>query len=206
MKKLIITVLTVALLIVCLSTYGQEEKKELKLESLMATSGEGPLSNGFFLEVYFSRGNDILNVSLGERDMYFIYLKGLGSKFHIGPSFEFYYNLPLLGVMAVATPIQTKNFSLGGMTWTGISAGEFGDKADLTNWGYLFFWQSIDFGYKNLTATAAIMNFNGTWGHLVDFKYRQPITDNWKLFGSAGYSWYEDGKALLKLGVIYEFH
>lgn len=49
------------------------------------------------------------------------------------------------------------------------------------------------------------MNFNGTWGPLVDFKYRQPITDNWKLFSSAGYSWYEDGKALLKLGVIYEF-
>ncbi len=205
MKKTKTIMVATILLIFTIVTYAQDEKKKFEPESLMASSGEGPLSNGIFLEAYFSYGNDILNASLGERDMYFIYLKGLGSKFHIGPSFEYYYNLPLLGVMTVITPIQTKSFSLGATTWSGMSAGEFGGKADLGNWKYLFFWQSVDASYKNFTATAAVMNFNGTWGHLVDFKYRQPVTDNWKLFSSAGYSWYEDGKPLLKLGVIYEF-
>ncbi len=203
MKKLILFYLVIAILIACPAT--AQEKNELKLSSLSLSSGEGPLSNGLFFEAYFTKGNDILNASLGERDMYFIYLKGFGSRFNIGPSFEFYYNLPLLGVMAVTTPIKTADFSINTTTWTGISAGEFGGKADLANWQYLFFWQSIDIAYKNFSATAAIMNFNGTWGPLVDFKYRQPITENWKLFGSAGYSWYEEEKALFKLGVIYEF-
>lgn len=203
MKKLIILSCLMATLTA--QAVLAQEKKELKLNSLSLSSGEGPLSNGLFFEAYFSRGNDILNVSLGERDMYFIYLKGLGSRFNIGPSFEFYYNLPLLGIMATATPIKSEDFSLSTTTWTGISAGEFGGKADLANWQYLFFWQSLDASYKNISATAAIMNFNGTWGHLVDLKYRQRINDHWKLFGSSGYSWYEDGKALLKLGVIYEF-
>jgi len=111
-----------------------QEKKELKLSSLSLSSGEGPLSNGLFFEANFSHGNNILNVSLSERDMYFIYLKRIGSRLYIGPSFKFYYNLPLLGIMAIATPIKLGDFSISTTTWSGISAGEFGDKADLTNW------------------------------------------------------------------------
>lgn len=137
MKKLI-PLLMLTMLVFNQPSSAQDDTK-LKLNSLSLSSGEGPLSNGLFFEAYFSRGNDILNVSLGERDMYFIYLKGLGSRFNIGPSFEFYYNLPLLGVMAVATPIKTADFSISTTTWTGISAGEFGSKADLANWQYLFF-------------------------------------------------------------------
>lgn len=202
MKKTILIALTISFC--SLITLAQETpNKEIKLSSVSLSSGEGPLSAGIFVEANFARGNDVINLSIGERDMYVVYLKGFGKRFSIGPSFEYYYNVPLLGVMAFSTPIQAGDFSIGTMTWSGVSAGIPGEKVELLNWGFRFFWQSGDFNYKNFTATGAILYYD-TWGPLVDFKYRQPITKNWSIFGSAGYSWYQDGKALLKIGITYK--
>lgn len=184
--------------------YAQDEK--VKPISMWVTTGEGPLSDGPFLEANFAKGKDIINVSLGLQDMYAVYLKGFGSRFNVGPSLEWYHNVPLVGLMAFSTPIKAGNFSVGTMTWGGYSAGNPDEKVELLNWHWLFFWQSVDLNYKNFTATGAILEYDGNWGPLVDFKYKQPITKkHWQLFTSAGYSWYEDGKALLKMGLIYNF-
>jgi hypothetical protein len=196
MKK---SVFLLLLVLICVPTFAQ---KEIKVTSLSLSSGEGPLSNGIFFEGNFARGNDIINISLGERDMYLLYLKGIGKKFSVGPSFEYFHNVPLLGIMANSTPLTAGKLSIGTMTWTGVSAGNPDEKIQLLNWRFLFFWQSIDLNYKNLTATGAIMYFND-WGPLIDIKYRQPINKKFTLFTSAGYSFYRDGKALLKLGITY---
>jgi len=73
---------------------------------------------------------------------------------------------------------------------------------ELTNWRMLFFYQSASFNYKRFTATGAIMWYEH-WQKIVDFKYTQPLTKNINLFTSAGYNFYDGGKALLKLGVTY---
>lgn len=201
--KISILIMVLVSIFFCTNIYSQDEITPV---SISLSTGEGPLSNGLFLEATFSKGKDIINVSLGERDMYAVYLKGFGSRFNIGPSLEWYHNTPLAGVMAFSTPIKSKNFSIGTMTWGGYSAGKPDEKIQILGWHWLFFWQSVDINYKNFSSTAAIIEFDGKWGPLVDFKYKQPITKkNWQLFTSAGYSWYEDGKALLKMGLIYNF-
>ena len=187
----------------CAAFAQEKNNKEIKLSSASLSSGEGPLSAGLFAEANFSRGNDVINVSLGERDMYVVYLKGFGKRFSIGPSFEYYYNVPLIGIMAFSTPIRSGNFSIGTMTWSGVSAGTPAEDVELLNWGLRFFWQSVDINYKNFTATGAVLYYD-TWGPLVDFKYKQPINKNWVIFASAGYSWYGDGKALFKIGLTYK--
>lgn len=208
MRTLVILLSVAILSFSALPSYSQTEtkteiKKEVKLSSLSLSSGEGPLSNGVFAEVNFSRGNDVINASISASDMYFVYLKGIGKRISIGPSFEYFLNVPVLGIMGFITPVQTEKFSIVSMTWSGISAGVPGEKVEPFNWGYRFFWQSLDFTYSRFTMTGAILNYD-TWGPLVDFKYKQPLTPKWNLFASTGYSWYGDGKALLKLGITYK--
>jgi len=208
MKKLF----TIFLVLATLVAGAQNEKAELssaiKLTSLGLSSGQGPLSAGLFFEANFSRKNDLINISLGERDMYVIYLKNLTSKkpgiLMSGPSLEWYYNVPTLGVMTILTPWQNDQASFTLMNWSGISAGNPEEKAKLANWRFLFFWQSASINYKNFTAMAAVLNYDYNWGHLVDFKYVQPINPQWSTFASAGYNWYDGGKALLKLGIVYK--
>lgn len=204
MKTLICTSL---LIFFSCNLFAQSTKSDekVKASSFSLSSGQGPLSSGVFFEANFLVNNkDLLNVSLGEQDMYVIYLKSYSANntLLIGPSFEYYYNVPTLGIMAITTPIQG-NFSISTMTWSGISAGNPGEKVEPFNWRYLFFWQSLTASYKKISLTGAILNFDYNWGHLFDCKYTQPISKQFSIFSSAGYSFYGDGQALLKIGVTY---
>lgn len=179
---------------------------QVKFESASLSSGQGPLSSGLFFETNFSfESGDALSISLGNEDMYIIYLKSLSQRGRLltGGSFEYYYNVPTLGYVLLITPIKSKNFSLSTFTWTGISAGNPGEKVELLNWDYLFFWQSLDLSYKSLSLTSAILNFQGDWGHLFDLKYTQKINSEFSSFISGGYNFFKDGKALMKIGVTY---
>ncbi len=204
MKKISLLLSLAILFLSTLSAFSQTEaKKEIKLSSASLSSGEGPLSNGVFAEANFSRGNDVINVSISASDMYIVYLKGIGKRVTIGPSFEYFLNVPVVGIMGFVTPVQREKFSITAMTWSGVSAGIPGEKVQPFNWGFRFFWQSIDFSYTRFTLTGAVLYYD-SWGPLVDFKYKQPLTPKWGLFASAGYSWYCDGKTLLKLGITYK--
>ncbi len=179
---------------------------QVKFESASLSSGHGPLSSGLFFESNFSLSNgDAVNVSLGNEDMYIMYLKSLSKsgRLFTGGSLEYYYNVPTLGYVLLTTPIKTGNFSASTFTWTGISAGNPGEKVELLNWGYLFFWQSANLSFKGLTLTGAILNHQGDWGHLFDLKYTQKLNENFSAFTSGGYSFFGDGKALMKIGVTY---
>ena len=179
---------------------------QVEFESASASSGHAPLSKGFFGEAHFSvNGKDVLSVALSNEDMYIMYLKSLSksSRIFTGASVEYYYNVPTLGYVLLTTPIKGKNFSTSTFTWTGISAGNPGEKVELLNWGYLFFWQSLDLSYKSLSLTGAVLNFQGDWGHLFDLKYTQKLNENFSVFTSGGYSFFGDGKALMKIGVTY---
>ena len=198
MKRLIIFFLSVLV-----SSFAFSQ---VKFESASLSSGHGPLSYGIFGEINFSiNSRDVLNISLGNDDMYIMYLKSLSksSRIFTGASVEYYYNVPTLGYVLLTTPIKAGNFSLSPFTWTGISAGNPGEKVELLNWGYLFFWQSLDLSYKSLSLTSAILNFQGDWGHLFDLKYTQKLNENFSAFTSGGYSFFGDGKALMKIGITY---
>lgn len=198
MQKLMIVVLS---LLVSVSVFSQ-----VKFESASLSSGHGPLSSGLFAEGNFSLNNgDALSISLGNEDMYIMYLKSLSKsgRLFTGASVEYYYNVPTLGYVFITKPIQAGNFNLSTFTWTGISAGNPGEKVELLNWDYLFFWQSLDLSYKSLSLTSAILNFQGDWGHLFDLKYTQKINSEFSSFISGGYNFFKDGKALMKIGVTY---
>ncbi|MFA5131614.1 MAG: hypothetical protein WC467_04330 [Patescibacteria group bacterium] len=204
MKRINLLLASAILLLQTLSAFSQTEaKKEIKLSSISLSSGEGPLSNGVFAEANFARGNDVINISISASDMYIVYLKGIGKRISVGPSFEYFLNVPVMGIMGFVAPIQREKFSITAMTWSGVSAGIPGEKVQPFNWGFRFFWQSLDFSYSRFTATGAVLYYD-SWGPLVDFKYKQPLTPKWNIFASAGYSWYCDGKALLKLGITYK--
>ena len=179
-----------------------QEKPKIELNSLSLSSGEGPLSSGLFFEANFTRGKDLLNIYLGERDICVYYLKPIGKKMYLGPSWEYYYNTPTLGIMALTTPFSTENWTISTFSWGGISAGTPNEEVTLLKWRYLFLYNSLGIDYKGLTLSGAVMWYE-TWGHLIDLKYTKAINKNFKLFGSAGYSWYRDGKYLFKLGVSY---
>jgi hypothetical protein len=196
MKKIIFVLLAIC---IGFTVNAQPKEKKVELSSLSLSSGKSPLSAGLFFEANFNLGNDVINVSLGERDLYAIYLKGIGSKFHIGPSFEYFYNVPVLGAMAIWEP--WKFFST--FTWTGISAGTPDMKVELLNWRFLFFYQSLDFHVWRFTASAVMMYYDG-WRKIVDFKYVQPISEKFSIFTSAGYDFYKEGSALLKIGIMYK--
>jgi len=180
---------------------------QVKFESGSLSSGHGPLSSGLFAEFNFSiNSRDALCIFLGNEDMYIMYLKSLSQKGRLftGVSVEYYYNVPTLGYVFITKPIQTANFGLSTFTWTGISAGNPGEKVELLNWGYLFFWQSADLSFKGLTLTGAILNYQGDWGRLVDLKYTQKLNQEFSMFISGGYNFFRDGKALMKIGVTYK--
>lgn len=205
MKK--ISILFLFLLLVY-SNFAQDREKEEDFEilKLSLSSGHGPLSSGLFFEGDFLLNKkDILNISLGGDDMYLMYLKSMNKKstIFLGPSLEYYYNVPVLGVVGVTNPLSG-DLSLKTLTWSGISAGNPDEKVELLNWRFLFFWQSATLSYKNISFTSAILHFYNKWGHLYDLKYTQKISKNFSVFASGGYNFYGDGKALLKLGLTYE--
>jgi hypothetical protein len=192
MKKII-------LLIAALACILGVKAQEVKLSSLSLSSGNGPLSAGLLFEANFERGDDLFNLTLGERDMYAFYLKStLKKKLLIGPCLEYYHNVPTFSGIAIASPIKyVSTFS-----WLGYSAGAPDQKVELANWRFLFFYQSLDFSYKRFGASGAIMYFDG-WIPMVDFKYKQPIMDKINFFTSAGYNFSGEGSALLRIGITY---
>jgi hypothetical protein len=111
---------------------------------------------------------------------------------------EYYYNSPTLGAMGILNPIK----NITATSWFGFSAGHYGQKIELTNWQFLFFWQQLDYNYKRFTATGVILHFEA-WHKILDFKYKQPLNDHFSLFTSAGYDFYGKGKNLLKIGITY---
>jgi hypothetical protein len=188
-------------LMVCVAVNAQDTKKEVKISSLSLSSGNGPLSAGLLFEANFTRGNDLFNLTLGERDMYAFYLKStLKSKLLIGPCLEYYHNIPTVSGIAIASPFK----HLSTFSWLGYSAGKPDMKVELANWQFLFFYQSLDLSYGQFGASGAIMYFGG-WIPMLDFKYKQPIMDKVNLFTSAGYNFSGSGSALLRLGIIYNW-
>lgn len=199
MKKLF-AVLVVIMLSVIVLNAQEGNKKEVKFISGSASTGQDALSSGLLLEFNFSRGGDVINLTLGERDLYASYLKStLNKKLLIGPCLEYFHNVPTLSTIAISSPI--KNVST--FSWLGYSAGNPDEKVELTKWRFLFFYQSADYTFKRFTATGAIMYFDG-WQQLAILKYQQPVTKNINFFTSAGYNFFKEGTALLKLGITYK--
>lgn len=195
MKKLMIIVSAI------LISFGATAQNEFKLSSIGLSSGKGPLSSGVFVETNFTKGDDYFTVSLGERDLYAVYLKSFfKGKIHIGPCMEYFQNVPTVSIMAVTNPF--KNVST--LSWSGYSAGAPNAEVQLLKWRYLFFYQSADFTFKRVTATGAIMWY-GDWQPIADLKYTQPLNKNISGWISSGYKFYKDGEALLKIGLVYKF-
>lgn len=199
MKK-IIFFLSLSLNLLFTISVSAEEKDSIKLSSISLSSGDGVLSQGLLFESSFSRGKDLINLYLGERDLAVAYLKAFANeKLFFGPVLEYYLNLPTLGVQVLSMPI--KNIST--FSWLGFSAGAPGEKVDFSKWQYLFFYQSIDYTFKRFTLSAIIMEYEG-WQPIIDLKYRQPIMKNVDFFSSVGYNFFKDGRALFRLGIFYK--
>ncbi|MHB8903588.1 MAG: hypothetical protein ACYC40_00580 [Patescibacteria group bacterium] len=202
MKKLFTVLIMLISFMIFIATAGAQEniKKETKLSSVSLSSGQGPLSSGLLLEANFNRGNDVINLTLGERDLYASYLKStLNKKLLVGPCLEYFHNVPTLSGIAIFFPIK----NVSAFSWLGYSAGAPDCKVELTKWRFLFFYQSLDYTMKRFTATGAMMYFDG-WQPMVDLKYQQPITKEIIFFTSAGYNFFKEGTALLKIGVTYK--
>lgn len=197
MKKLVTLLLSLFALII--PALAQEKSQEIKLDWAALSSGEGALSSGLFFEAEFSRKNDIIGLYLGKEDLAAYYLKSfLGAKVKAGPCLEYFHNSPTLGGMALFLPVK----NLSALTWAGMTAGHYGEKVELTRWEFLFFWQQVTYCHKRITASGVALYFEG-WHYMADFKYKQPITQEVSLFTSAGYDFFGEGKALLKLGIFY---
>lgn len=205
MKKAVLMIIVLLCMLVSVVVTAQEAGDTIKFSSATLSSGRGPLTSGIFAEANFSRGNDVISLSLGGDDMYVWYLKStLNKKLLIGPCLEYFYNVPTVSTVAIFSPL--KNIST--FSWIGFSAGTpitdgFADsKVEIDNWRFLFCYQSIDYSYKRFTATAAIMYYDG-WQKIIDFKYNQPLTKNWSMFTSAGRNFFGEGTTLLKFGIKY---
>jgi hypothetical protein len=176
------------------------EEQENKLSSISLSSGNGPLTAGIVAEANFTRGSDIFNITLGERDLYVYYLKSLiTDKLCVGPSLEYFYNVPVVGLMMSGSPTSY----IATFTWAGCSAGEPGSKIELLKWKFLFFYQSLDLSYWRLTAGGAIMYCAG-WQPIASLKYTQPVIKNISIFTFVGYNFFEKGTALLRFGATYK--
>lgn len=195
MKKVLIA-------LVVLTFSIQLNAQKIELSSLSLSSGNGPLSQGLLFESNFSNGKDLVNLTLGERDMYAFYLKSfVKSKVLVGPCLEYFHNVPIIGLITITSPF--KNVST--FSWVGYSAGIPDSKVELLKWRFLFIYQSVDYTYKRFTTSGAIMYYDG-WQPILDFKYKQPLMKNVSLFTSAGYNFFGSGSALLRLGAVYSLN
>lgn len=175
-------------------------KDSVFLSSISISSGDGVLSQGILFESSFHKGKDLISLYLGERDLGIAYLKNLWKeKLLAGPVLEYYLNLPTIGFQLIFSPLD--NLTL--FSWTGFSAGNPGEKLNLEKWRYLFYYQSLEYSYKNLSCNAIIMEHRG-WQPIIYFKYTQPLLKNVNLFGSVGYNFFGEGRALLRLGITYK--
>lgn len=200
MKKYIFLVAIMISSLLNSFTFAQETRS-IKFNSASLSSGKGALSSGILFTADFERGKDLINITLGERDIYFLYLKKV-AKFYTGPSIEFYHNVPTIGLMTNVPIVNNGNFSLSLLNWFGVSAGIPEQRADFSNWQLLFIYQSIDMSYKRLSVSGSALWYE-KWGYLFEFKYKQPLTEKISAFTSAGYNFYGDGDYLFKLGIIY---
>ncbi len=198
MKKLFFFFIIALTLTAPIITRSQEKK--VKLDWAALSSGEGALSSGLFFETEFLRGEDVIGLYLGKEDLATYYLKAfLNSKIKAGPCLEYFHNSPTLGGMVLLLPVK----NVSALTWSGITAGQYGQKVELTNWQFLFLWQQVNYCYKRFTASGIVLLFDEVWHPILDFKYKQPLDKEFCLFTSAGYDFSGEGKSLLKLGIMY---
>ncbi len=201
MKRVIFSVFFFSFVIIFSSSLkAQEVKDSIKLSSISLSSGDGVLSQGLLFETSFAYGKDLVNLYLGERDLAISYLKSFAKeKVYAGLAMEYYMNLPTLGAQLITMPI--KNVST--FSWVGFSAGNPGQKVNFAKSRYLFYYQSVDYTYKRFSLAGTIMEYSG-WQPIIDLKYKQPIMKNVELFTSAGYNFFGQGHALLRLGITYK--
>jgi hypothetical protein len=199
MRNLLMIVSISVIIFVVITPMQEVKANDFKLSSISLSSGEGPLSSGLFFEANLIKGDDILNISLGERDMYIYYLKTINKYIKVGPCLEYYYNIPVLGAMALTTPFKNLSF----FTWSGISAGEPDMKVEPFNWNFMFFYQSLNYSYKRVSASGAMLYYQ-EWMPIINLQYNQPIIKNFDFFSSVGYKFHGEGRALFKIGFVYK--
>ena len=132
MKNFIVSlIVAVSVLTLAASSIGQaQDKKEIKLDWAALSSGEGALSSSLFFETEFLRGEDVIRLYLGKEDLAAYYLKAFfNSKVKAGPCLEYFHNSPTLGGMILLLPVK----NVSALTWSGITAGQYGEKVELAN-------------------------------------------------------------------------
>lgn len=202
MKKIII--ILVVSLICALSLSAQEvAPTKFRLHSLSLSSGKGIISSGLIFKTDLSYGQDLVNIKISQDDMYVLYLKRLNARIYSGPSIEFFHNIPTLGLMTSVNFINTGKFSLGTTNWFAFSAGDLGEKAKLTDWNFLFFYESLDLKYDNLSLSAAALWYK-TWIYAAELKYKLNLTPQIGLIPSLGYN-FSQKDYLFGLGITYKF-
>lgn len=185
--------------------FSQEKKQEFNPISLSLSSGQGAISSGLRLNANFARNKDLMTVSIAERDIYFVYMKNIYKNIYSGPSIEYYYNVPTLGILSNIGIYNRNDFSVGMTNWFAFSAGKPGEKADFDNWQLLFFFHSIDLSYKRLSLCGGAMWYEEEWAKLFELKYTQPLSNKFSAFTSAGYNFYKDGNYIFSMGINYTF-
>jgi hypothetical protein len=197
-----------SVLVSCLlatSTILSQESKNVKPVFLSFSSGQGALSSGPLFNGVFSTKNDLASFTIGERDVYFVYMKNIFKNTYVGPVVEYYHNIPVVGLMANIGIYSKEGFKISSLHWIGISAGKPGLKAEFNKWQLLFIYNSINLDYKRISASGAMLYYEKKWGYLFELKYKQPLTKNFSAFTTAGYNFYGEGNYLFSIGISYLF-
>ncbi len=204
MKKIIVLSVFVVSCLFSFSQNNQIENNKIKPLSISFSSGQGALSSGPLLSANFSRNKDIINFTIGERDVYVAYLKNVYKNIYSGLSMEYFHNIPVLGIMNNIGIYKKDFIKISMLNWTGFSAGKPGDKASFKHSQLLFFFHSLDLSYKQLSIRGAALWYE-EWGYLFELKYKQPLTDKFSAFTSAGYNFHKEGDYLFSIGLCYTF-
>ena len=201
MKNIVILLVFVLFSLV---VFSQDKNKELNPLSLSLSSGQGAISSGLRLNANFANNKDLLTVSIGEQDIYFVYMKNIYKNIYSGPSIEYYHNIPTLGLLSSIGIYGQNDIKIAMTNWFAFSAGKPGERADFSDWQMLFFFHSLDLSYKRLSFCGAALWYE-EWGYLFELKYTQPLSNKFSAFTSAGYNFYKDGNYIFSMGINYVF-
>lgn len=177
---------------------------QIKPSSLSLSGGQGAISSGLRFNANFTRNKDLLTVSIGQKDIYFVYQKNIYKKIYSGPSLEYYHNIPTLGLLSSIGIYEKNEFRIGMTNWFAFSLGNPDQKVNFRDTKLLFFYLSSELSYKNLTLSGGALWFE-EWGYLFDLKYTKSLTEKLAIFSSAGYNFYKDGNYIFSMGINYTF-
>lgn len=179
---------------------AQAQKDTLKLASIQAVSGKGPVTSGLYGFLTFENKKTSVMLTLSADDLEITYLRKFSKKITAGINGGYWFNNPYVSAQFIWTPASWFNT----FHWAGYGFGVPEKYIEIKPQFYFAVNQTTITASKNFSGSYTLIHYlDNVPTHVGNIKYKCNINEKFSFFTSIGYDFTKKNH-LFQLGGVYQ--